>query len=164
MEATDLAESRLLSLFFNFFILVIISSYTANLVYFMVMRMNESSACSPTEECVRKGLKFCIANGTATDSWFVSHMGRHLSPGQVVLVSNDSIFSDLSKGICEIGHDSFLHYEIARRNKEINPECLLEPVSDTADVVIHGWWMIRENCDHCNHVLSRAIAYGLLQL
>jgi len=53
---------RFLKLFFTFFMLVVISSYTANLAAFLVMGEAVVAGISNIEECVSQNLKVCVAD------------------------------------------------------------------------------------------------------
>ncbi|CAK0904523.1 unnamed protein product [Prorocentrum cordatum] len=154
---------KMLSLTYSFFILLLVSAYTANLAVFLVVEQSVN-VCNSFDTCVSDGRHVCVMGGTELDEWLTGSYG-HLDRSHKVVRTTASPWSGLVDGECDIVVDSVIGYEIAKVSKDSNPDCTLSRSGEATLQHYGGGWMTRTDyADKCTPVLRDALAVHMLTL
>jgi hypothetical protein len=154
---------KMLSLTYSFFILLLVSGYTANLAVFLVIEQSVT-VCESFETCVNDGRSVCVMKGTELDHWLTDSYG-YLDTARRIVRADVSPWPGLVSGECDIVVDSYIGYEIAKVRKDYNTDCTLSRSGESALQHYGGGWMSRTDyLQGCTSVLRDALAVHMLRL
>lgn len=154
---------KMLSLTYSFFILLLVSAYTANLAVFLVIEQSVE-VCESFDDCVNDGKSVCVMGGTVLDEWLTQSY-PHLDHEHRIVRADVSPWPALVNGECDIVVDSMIGYEIAMLREDYNSDCTLSRSGESTLQHYGGGWMSRTDYRQgCTSLLRDALAVHMLKL
>eukprot|EP00403_Amphidinium_massartii_P004114 CAMPEP_0178378160 /NCGR_PEP_ID=MMETSP0689_2-20121128/4284_1 /TAXON_ID=160604 /ORGANISM="Amphidinium massartii, Strain CS-259" /LENGTH=499 /DNA_ID=CAMNT_0019998223 /DNA_START=72 /DNA_END=1567 /DNA_ORIENTATION=+ len=155
---------KLLVLTYSFMILLLISSYTANLAATLVT-VSRAKGCSNLDLCLAQGKKVCVQRATAYDEWLTtSNAFPYLRNDARVVRTNDEPFTGLAEGRCEVVLESKESFEASLLRSDVNADCNLEQVGSDLKHFLGGWMGFADHYTHCTSLLLDALGVHILTM
>lgn len=141
----------------SFFSMVIIASYTANLVTLLVVGQTPKYAAYTFREAELKQIPICV--------WKHSSAHKHLAtkyPDAILVEAEtrDMEYEFLNEGICDIVSDSLQSWRSHQRNTTLNGNCSLAQVGNP-DVKQASGFAVKGGGERCSSLLANVLDYHL---
>mmetsp|Transcript_18546 Transcript_18546/g.27819 ORF Transcript_18546/g.27819 Transcript_18546/m.27819 type:complete len:572 (-) Transcript_18546:378-2093(-) len=152
----------LVSISLSFFALLMLSSYTANLVGFLVQQKIETNSNIQTvEDIVNAGLTMCILGDSAKHQVI-----KQSFPNSVLheVPTEKDVFVALNKGLCNYAITAASAWEEFERSDEINSKCNLFRVGKVFRNYEAGFASKVDVGNYCTSLLKEVLHLHLLQM
>jgi len=148
---------RIFTFSINFFSLVIIASYTANLVTLMVMGQTPTYVAYSFREAELNQVPICVWKDTSAHR----HL-RYKYPDAILVEadSRDLEYEYLNAGLCDIVSDTMQSWRGRQRNKTLNGDCSLALVG-SPDVIQKAGFAVKGVGARCSSLLTDVLDYHL---
>jgi hypothetical protein len=151
---------RIFAFSMSFFSMLVISSYTANLVSFLVLR--EKKLFVPSYKEAEGGQHpVCVWKDTSAHNFLLEHYPDSVF---VELETKDEMYDSLNQGKCTIVSDTAWSWQEYERNKKFNKKCGIVQVGQRAEVSQLAGMGVQSNITTCTSLLSNVLDYHLSYL
>jgi hypothetical protein len=147
---------KLMSFSYAFVVLVLVSSYTANLAVVLV-KSELQTPCSTFTECVAPGTEttVCVVQGTTQEEWVLDEYAYLEKEGRVVRTAAE--LTGLKNQECDIALVTQDIVDVAMVSKAYNEDCTLTQF-DNRLVFIGGGWMTASSYEgKCRNVMRDSL-------
>eukprot|EP00633_Aureoumbra_lagunensis_P007504 CAMPEP_0197309294 /NCGR_PEP_ID=MMETSP0891-20130614/7866_1 /TAXON_ID=44058 ORGANISM="Aureoumbra lagunensis, Strain CCMP1510" /NCGR_SAMPLE_ID=MMETSP0891 /ASSEMBLY_ACC=CAM_ASM_000534 /LENGTH=726 /DNA_ID=CAMNT_0042794279 /DNA_START=44 /DNA_END=2224 /DNA_ORIENTATION=+ len=149
---------KLLVLSWGMVVLIIISSYTANLAAFLVADNGSNSEYDSIYDVIGAGATVCVHTGYATQDLLDENYP------EIMQYDTTDEYGNFYHGKCSALVTERAQYDVAKESSDIYPSCNFERVGDALDSTGGGWAIKGDYSAKCSSLLSQLLTQYFLQL